>query len=147
VRSGRWPGAASAPETPWIGVPPANGRRGRVWVRGVFGRQRAGHAPVKTGSCWSPGPIRPPAFQRGGPWGPVRDRSVAGVQGPSRRPKRSLNYLTKPFDPKDVLHRLEKALEVRRLRGEVEQRISPHRRDKSGPVGRSRHGKFRDDHY
>jgi two-component system response regulator GlrR len=31
------------------------------------------------------------------------------------------DYLTKPFDPKDLLHRLEKALEVRRLKGEVER--------------------------
>jgi two-component system, NtrC family, response regulator GlrR len=34
--------------------------------------------------------------------------------------KGAYDYLTKPFDPKDLLHRLEKALEVRRLRGEVE---------------------------
>src|SRR5262245_35057979 len=35
--------------------------------------------------------------------------------------KGAYDYLTKPFDPKDLLHRLEKAIEVRRLRGEVEQ--------------------------
>lgn len=35
--------------------------------------------------------------------------------------KGAYDYLTKPFDPKDLLHRLEKALEVRQLRGEVEQ--------------------------
>jgi two-component system response regulator GlrR len=35
--------------------------------------------------------------------------------------KGAYDYLTKPFDPKDLLHRIEKALEVRRLRGEVEQ--------------------------
>src|SRR5262249_16850343 len=34
--------------------------------------------------------------------------------------KGAYDYLTKPFDPKDLLHRIEKALEVRRLRGEVE---------------------------
>jgi two-component system response regulator GlrR len=31
------------------------------------------------------------------------------------------DYLTKPFDAKDLLHRIGKALEVRRLRGEVER--------------------------
>src|SRR5262249_48800410 len=31
------------------------------------------------------------------------------------------DYVTKPFEPKDLLHRLEKALEVRRLKGEVER--------------------------
>ena len=30
------------------------------------------------------------------------------------------DYLTKPFDPPDLLHRIEKALEVRRLQGEVQ---------------------------
>jgi two-component system response regulator GlrR len=35
--------------------------------------------------------------------------------------KGAYDYLTKPFDPKDLLHRIEKALEVRRLKGEVEQ--------------------------
>jgi two-component system response regulator GlrR len=35
--------------------------------------------------------------------------------------KGAYDYLTKPFDPKDLLHRIAKALEVRRLRGEVEQ--------------------------
>ena len=35
--------------------------------------------------------------------------------------KGAYDYLTKPFDPKDLLHRIEKAVEVRRLRGEVEQ--------------------------
>jgi two-component system, NtrC family, response regulator GlrR len=35
--------------------------------------------------------------------------------------KGAYDYLTKPFDPKDLLHRIEKALELRRLRGEVEQ--------------------------
>jgi two-component system response regulator GlrR len=33
--------------------------------------------------------------------------------------KGAYDYLTKPFDPKDFLHRIEKALEVRRLQGEV----------------------------
>ena len=31
--------------------------------------------------------------------------------------KGAYDYLTKPFDPKDFLHRIEKALEIRRLRG------------------------------
>ena len=31
------------------------------------------------------------------------------------------DYLTKPFDAKDLLHRIDKALEVRRLKGEVER--------------------------
>lgn len=31
------------------------------------------------------------------------------------------DYLTKPFDSKDLLHRIEKALEVRQLKGEVAQ--------------------------
>ena len=35
--------------------------------------------------------------------------------------KGAYDYLTKPFDPKDLLHRIEKTLEVRRLKGEVEQ--------------------------
>jgi two-component system response regulator GlrR len=35
--------------------------------------------------------------------------------------KGAYDYLTKPFDPKDLLHRIEKAIELRRLRGEVEQ--------------------------
>jgi two-component system, NtrC family, response regulator GlrR len=35
--------------------------------------------------------------------------------------KGAYDYVTKPFDPKDLLHRLEKALEVRRLKGEVER--------------------------
>src|SRR6266545_3902489 len=35
--------------------------------------------------------------------------------------KGAYDYLTKPFDPKDLLHRLEKALEVHRLKGEVER--------------------------
>jgi two-component system response regulator GlrR len=35
--------------------------------------------------------------------------------------KGAYDYLTKPFDSKDLLHRIEKALELRRLRGEVEQ--------------------------
>jgi len=35
--------------------------------------------------------------------------------------KGAYDYLTKPCDPKDLLHRIEKGLEVRRLRGEVEQ--------------------------
>src|SRR5207247_2910847 len=34
--------------------------------------------------------------------------------------KRAYDYLTKPFDPLDLLHRREKALEVRRLQGEVQ---------------------------
>ena len=34
--------------------------------------------------------------------------------------KGAYDYLTKPFDPPDLLHRLEKALEVRRLQGEVQ---------------------------
>jgi two-component system response regulator GlrR len=33
--------------------------------------------------------------------------------------KGAYDYLTKPFDPPDLLHRIEKALEVRRLQGEV----------------------------
>jgi len=33
--------------------------------------------------------------------------------------KGAYDFLTKPFDPKELLHCLEKALEVRRLRGEV----------------------------
>src|SRR5262245_62482943 len=35
--------------------------------------------------------------------------------------KGAYDYLTKPFDPKDFLHRIEKALEVRRLQGENAQ--------------------------
>jgi len=35
--------------------------------------------------------------------------------------KGAYDYLTKPFDPQDLLHRLEKALEVHRLKGEVER--------------------------
>lgn len=35
--------------------------------------------------------------------------------------KGAYDYLTKPFDAKDLLHRIEKALEVRRLKVEVEQ--------------------------
>jgi two-component system response regulator GlrR len=35
--------------------------------------------------------------------------------------KGAYDYLTKPFDAKDLLHRIEKAVEVRRLRGEVER--------------------------
>lgn len=35
--------------------------------------------------------------------------------------KGAYDYLTKPFDPKDLLRRIERALEVRRLRGEVER--------------------------
>ena len=35
--------------------------------------------------------------------------------------KGAYDYLTKPFDSKDLLHRIDKALEMRRLRGEVEQ--------------------------
>ena len=35
--------------------------------------------------------------------------------------KGAYDYLTKPFDPKDLLHRIDKAFEVRRLKGEVEQ--------------------------
>jgi two-component system, NtrC family, response regulator GlrR len=35
--------------------------------------------------------------------------------------KGAYDYLTKPFDPKDLLHRIEKAPELRRLRGEVKQ--------------------------
>lgn len=35
--------------------------------------------------------------------------------------KGAYDYLTKPFDPKDLLRRIEKALEVGRLRGEVER--------------------------
>jgi len=35
--------------------------------------------------------------------------------------KGAYDYLTKPFDPKELLHRLEKALEVHRLKGEVER--------------------------
>jgi two-component system response regulator GlrR len=35
--------------------------------------------------------------------------------------KGAYDYLTKPFDGKDFLHRIEKALEVRQLRGEIEQ--------------------------
>jgi two-component system response regulator GlrR len=34
--------------------------------------------------------------------------------------KGAYDYLTKPFDPPDLLHRIEKALEVRRLQGEVQ---------------------------
>jgi len=34
--------------------------------------------------------------------------------------KGAYDYLTKPFDPPDLLHRLEKVLEVRRLQGEVQ---------------------------
>jgi two-component system response regulator GlrR len=35
--------------------------------------------------------------------------------------KGAYDYLTKPFDSKELLHRLEKALEVHRLKGEVER--------------------------
>lgn len=35
--------------------------------------------------------------------------------------KGAYDYLTKPFDAKDLLHRIEKALEVRKLKGEVER--------------------------
>ena len=35
--------------------------------------------------------------------------------------KGAYDYITKPFDTSDLLHRLEKALEVRRLKGEVER--------------------------
>ena len=35
--------------------------------------------------------------------------------------KGAYDFLSKPFDPKDFLHRLEQALEMRRLRGEVER--------------------------
>ena len=35
--------------------------------------------------------------------------------------KGAYDYLTKPFDAKDLLHRIENALELRRLRGEVER--------------------------
>jgi two-component system response regulator GlrR len=35
--------------------------------------------------------------------------------------KGAYDYLTKPFDSKDLLHRIENALEVRRLKGEVER--------------------------
>lgn len=35
--------------------------------------------------------------------------------------KGAYDYLTKPFDPKDLLHRIENALEMRRLKGEVER--------------------------
>lgn len=34
--------------------------------------------------------------------------------------KGAYDYLTKPFDPADLLHRIEKVLEVRQLKGEVE---------------------------
>jgi two-component system response regulator GlrR len=34
--------------------------------------------------------------------------------------KGAYDYLTKPCDPQDLLHRIEKALEVRRLKGELE---------------------------
>ncbi len=34
--------------------------------------------------------------------------------------KGASDYLTKPFDPQDLLHRIEKVLEVRQLKGEVE---------------------------
>ena len=34
--------------------------------------------------------------------------------------KGAYDYLTKPFDPTDLLHRIEKVLEVRQLKGEVE---------------------------
>src|SRR5574341_1212339 len=34
--------------------------------------------------------------------------------------KGAYDYLTKPFDPVDLLHRIEKVLEVRQLKGEVE---------------------------
>src|SRR5262245_31586780 len=34
--------------------------------------------------------------------------------------KGAYDYLTKPFDPQDLLHRIEKVLEVRQLKGEVE---------------------------
>ncbi len=35
--------------------------------------------------------------------------------------KGAYDYITKPFDPKDLLHRIENALEMRRLKGEVER--------------------------
>ena len=35
--------------------------------------------------------------------------------------KGAYDYLTKPFDPKDLLHHIDKALDVRRLKGEVKQ--------------------------
>src|SRR5262245_16149497 len=35
--------------------------------------------------------------------------------------KGAYDYLPKPFDAKDLLHRIEKALEMRRLRGELER--------------------------
>ncbi|MBI3300836.1 MAG: sigma-54-dependent Fis family transcriptional regulator [Deltaproteobacteria bacterium] len=35
--------------------------------------------------------------------------------------KGAYDYITKPFDPKDLLHRIENALEVRRLKEEVER--------------------------
>jgi two-component system response regulator GlrR len=35
--------------------------------------------------------------------------------------KGAYDYITKPFDPKDLLHRIENALELRRLKGEVER--------------------------
>jgi two-component system, NtrC family, response regulator GlrR len=35
--------------------------------------------------------------------------------------KGAYDYVTKPFDPKDLLHRIGKALEMRQLKGEVEQ--------------------------
>jgi len=34
--------------------------------------------------------------------------------------KGAYDYLTKPFDPPDLLHRIEKALEIRQLQGEVQ---------------------------
>jgi two-component system response regulator GlrR len=35
--------------------------------------------------------------------------------------KGAYDYITKPFEPKDLLHRIENALELRRLKGEVER--------------------------
>ena len=35
--------------------------------------------------------------------------------------KGAYDYITKPFEPKDLLHRIENALEFRRLKGEVER--------------------------
>jgi len=35
--------------------------------------------------------------------------------------KGAYDYITKPFDPKDLLHRIANALELRRLKGEVER--------------------------
>ena len=45
--------------------------------------------------------------------------TIASAVGATRRG--AFDYLTKPFDARDLLHRIQKALEVRQLRGQVEQ--------------------------